>query len=182
MIRPMHEMNGKWYPWGGPVNGNSPAQFRAAWRRIHTIFRREGATNVTWVWSPNARSYPGTYPNRIEAYYPGDAYVDWIGLSGFNWGTSNPRLRWTTFEEVYTNLLATLRLFNKPIVVAEMATVADGGNKAAWIKHTYSDTAVASPADQGGRLLRPARVEPGRPGLADDQLTRERTGVPEGCR
>ena len=37
-IRPMHEMNGDWYPWGGTVNGNSPALFRAAWRHICLLY------------------------------------------------------------------------------------------------------------------------------------------------
>ncbi len=138
MLRPMHEMNGYWYPWGGPVNGNSPAQFRAAWRRIHGIFRQEGATNVTWVWSPNARSSPNTYANRIGAYYPGDTYVDWIGISGFNWGTSRSFTRWQEFEEVYTSVLTTLKVYGKPIVLAEMASVESGGNKAMWIKHAYA--------------------------------------------
>ena len=172
MIRPMHEMNGMWYPWCGTVNGNSPAKFRAAWRRIHTIFRREGATNVTWVWSPNGRSYPGTYQNRIEAYYPGDAYVDWIGLSGFNWGTSRPGLRWTTFADLYTYPLAYMKRFNKPIVVAEMATVSSGGNKAAWIKQTYSEMRWRYP--QIKAVIYYDRREVGLKGVQDWELTSTR--------
>ena len=69
-LRPMHEMNGDWYPWGGTVNGNSPAQYVQAWRRMHDIFRRVGASNVRFVWSPNNIDVPAS--NRMESYYPGD--------------------------------------------------------------------------------------------------------------
>ncbi len=71
MLRPFHEMNGTWYPWGGTVNGNKPAEFKKAWIHVHNIFREEGVTNVTWVWSINWKSYPNTYANRYAAYYPG---------------------------------------------------------------------------------------------------------------
>lgn len=50
-LRPMHEMNGTWSPWGVGINGNTPAEFVKAWRHIHNIFEQEGATNVRWVWS-----------------------------------------------------------------------------------------------------------------------------------
>ena len=179
MIRPMHEMNGMWYPWCGPVNGNSPAQFRAAWRRIHTIFRREGATNVTWVWSPAHRSYPGTYQNRIEAYYPGDAYVDWIGLSGFNWGTSRPGLRWTTFADVYTYPLA---LHEEVQQADRRGRDGDGfvGRQQGGVDQAdLLRDALALPSDKGRHLLRSARSRlEGRPRLGADQHPRQRTRLP----
>ena len=65
-MRPMHEMNGNWYPWGGTVNGNSPETFKRAWRRMHDIFRREGADNVRWVFTPINEDWPmnGRQPPR----------------------------------------------------------------------------------------------------------------------
>jgi len=138
MLRPMHEMNGNWYPWCGSVNGNSPAQFRAAWRHVHDIFRAEGATNVTWVWSINGRSSPNTYEHRFAAYYPGDAYVDWTSISGYNWGTTRDWSKWQQFEEMYAAPLAYLRSVGKPVIISEIASVSNGGSKPAWIKHTYA--------------------------------------------
>jgi beta-mannanase len=137
MIRLMHEMNGNWYPWDGTVNGNSPAQFIAAWRHIHDIFKEEGATNVTWVWSVNHESVPATKRNAYRAYYPGDAYVDWTSMSGFNWGTTAPGTHWRTFNYWYHAPLAYLKTLKKPIVLAEFGTVEQGGSKAAWIKDAY---------------------------------------------
>ena len=89
-LRPMHEMNGDWYPWAGTVNGNSAADYRAAWIRMHRIFERAGAHNVRWVWSPYAEDVPARPENEFEHYYPGDAYVDVLALDGYNWGAPSP--------------------------------------------------------------------------------------------
>jgi len=138
MLRPMHEMNGDWYPWDGSVNGNTPEQFRAAWRHMHDLFAQEGATNVTWVWSINHESVPGTKANRYAAYYPGDEYVDWTAVSGFNWGTAGLGSRWHTFSFWYAAPLAYLATLGKPICIAEFASVEQGGSKAAWLLDAYA--------------------------------------------
>lgn len=138
MLRPMHEMNGNWYPWNGFVNGNTPSEFIAAWRRIHDIFVEEGATNVTWVWSVNDVSVPDIAGNQPDAYYPGDEYVDWIGMSGFNWGTARPGYRWTDFDEQYAKPVEYLKRFGKPIAICEFGSVEVAGDKAAWIEDAYS--------------------------------------------
>jgi len=145
MIRLMHEMNGNWYPWAGTVNGNTPAQFVAAWRHVHDVFDEEGASNVTWVWSVNHESVPDTPKNAFAAYYPGDAYVDWVAMSGFNWGTSRPRTSWHAFEFWYRKPLAYLGGLHKPIVIAELGCVEDGGDKAAWITDAYARIRTSHP-------------------------------------
>ena len=137
MLRPMHEMNGNWYPWDGTVNGNTPAQFVAAWRHMHDLFEQEGATNVTWVWSINHESVPSGTANRFAAYYPGSRYVDWTAISGFNWGTSSPYSTWRTFSHWYATPLAYLKTLKKPICVAEFGSVEQGGNKGAWLLDAY---------------------------------------------
>lgn len=138
MLRPMHEMNGTWYPWSGTTNGNSPAAFVAAWRRIHDIFKREGATNVTWVWSVNALSVPTTRANRYAAFYPGDAYVDWTAISGFNGAASANGPGWQTYDSVYAAPVAYLTSLKKPICVAEIGTLGSGPDRAAWIADAYA--------------------------------------------
>lgn len=167
MLRPMHEMNGDWYPWAGPVNGNNPQQFVQAWKHIHDIFEQEGATNVTWVWSINAQNVPATATNTYSAYYPGSAYVDWVAISGFNWGTSRPTFSWRTFSQIYSAPLAFLKTLNKPIMLAEISSVEQGGNKAAWIadafKRIQADPAIKAviffdSLEQGGTVLQDWRV------------------------
>lgn len=137
MLRPMHEMNGEWYPWSGSSNNNTPAEFVEAWKRIHRIFEEEGATNVTWVWSVNRSSHPNVPENRPPAYYPGDEYVDWTSLSGFNWGDTRSFTKWEEFDQLYDEPLEYLITLNKPIVISEFGSVETPGDKAEWISNAY---------------------------------------------
>jgi Glycosyl hydrolase family 26 len=78
------EANGDWFQWSGPCNGGAkggPAKVRDAYRRIITLFRGEGAGFVTWVFHMNHESFPAKPWNTYAAYYPGDSYIDWIGVS-----------------------------------------------------------------------------------------------------
>lgn len=126
------EMNGDWYPWSGPQNGNDPSQFVYAWRHIHDVFAAMGVTNVSWVWAPNADSHPGgvdrTSWNNWTSYYPGDPYVDWVGIDGYNWGGSQWDSLGAIFGPVYNSYVG-----RKPIMIAETGSVETGGNKNAWI-------------------------------------------------
>jgi len=139
-IRPLHEMNGYWYPWSGTSNGNSPADFVPAWRHIHDIFVREGATNVKFVWCPNIESLPNTQSNSIAAYYPGDAYVDYMALDGYNFSTTINYVQWRSFESLFAAPYATLCSLSasKPIFVAETASVSTGGDKVGWIRSMFA--------------------------------------------
>ena len=130
-MRFAHEMNGDWYPWAAGVNGNTSAEYVAAWRHIHDIFQQEGATNVRWVWAPNY-AFSGTTP--FAELYPGDAYVDWVGIDGYNWGGSG----WTSFADVFGPSYRTLaQMTNKPMMIAETASAEAGGDKAAWIRQAF---------------------------------------------
>lgn len=136
-LRFAHEMNGNWYPWAASVNGNSPAQYVAAFRHVHDLFLRGGVTNVTWVWTPNVDA-PGFTP--ISQLYPGDQYVDWVGVDGYNWGTTQTwGSTWQTPSAVFATTLSELRrLTAKPIVVGETASAEQGGSKAQWIQQFFS--------------------------------------------
>lgn len=138
LLRPFHEMDGFWYPWGGTVNGNTAAAFVAAWRHIHHIFDQVGATNVTWVWSVNHESVPDVPRNVPARYWPGARYVDWIGISGFNWGTSSSFGSWISFNQIYRSRIRMLLGYHKPILLAEIGAVEVGGDKARWIRSTFT--------------------------------------------
>jgi hypothetical protein len=121
------EMNGD-EGWGG----NNPTRYIAAWRHIHDIFVAEGATNVIWVWAPNVTDVDGSNATTMD-YYPGDAYVDWTGVDGYNWGTSQPDFGWLTFKQVFADIYPLLAAKGKPIFIGEMASDEVGGSKAEWI-------------------------------------------------
>lgn len=134
-LRFAHEMNGYWYPWCEQVNANSSGQYVQTWRHVHDLFTKLGVTNVTWVWSPNVE-YAGS--KSLNQLYPGDSYVDWIGLDGYNWGPLYGH-QWQTFAEVFEpTYRAVLELApDKPLMIAEMASTEEGGDKAAWISDAY---------------------------------------------
>jgi hypothetical protein len=126
LLRWAWEMNGDWFEWDGSHNGSDPDAYVRAYRRIHRIFRAAGAANVAFVWSPNWNSSPDAAWNRMERYYPGDQYVDWVGVSGYNFFAESPR---TLFRHV-------VRAYGrkKPIMLSETAAIEHGGkSKAEWI-------------------------------------------------
>jgi hypothetical protein len=134
LFRPWWEVNGDWYPWG-----RNP-DFIAAWRRFHDLVVAEGATNVTWAWVVN-----GIWDDPLSdpaLYYPGDAYVDWVGLDSYNWG-ENPVQddRWETPDEVLTPTIERLKQIapGKPICICEVASTEFGGDKPGWIRDLLSE-------------------------------------------
>lgn len=145
LFRPFPEMNGDWTYWSGITNGNSLADFVPAWRHMHDIFMQEGATNVQFVWSPNRDGSVGDAINTFDNYYPGDDYLDYIGFSGYNWGTmyTVPPCTWDSnwqnpvqvFADSYDVMAARS---NKPIMISEMASPELGGDKAAWITDFFN--------------------------------------------
>ena len=129
LLRWAHEMNGTWYPWSVGVNGNTAADYIAAFRRIVTRFRAAGATNVQFVWCPNIARFGGS---DFTAMYPGDEYVDWLGLDGYNWGSLNP---WQSFSQLFQSSYdAITALSNKPLLIVEWGCTEAGGNKGAWLQ------------------------------------------------
>ena len=112
-----HEMNARWYTWGyGHV---PPSTFVAAWRHIVTVFRSEGANNVTWLWTLQADE-PGTGP--VASWWPGAQYVTWIGLDGYYRQPSD------TFASVFGPTIDQVRAFTgKPILLSETAVGPDTG-------------------------------------------------------
>lgn len=149
-LRPLHEMNGNWYPWCGTVNGNSPADFVPAWKRIRQIFTEEGATNVKFVWSVNNDSVPSTTANAISAYWPGDAYVDYVAIDGYNFGTGDSWSTWRSFSSVFgTSYSAVTKLTSKPLVITEMGCSTTGGDKTAWITDMFRVLPTSFPRVKG---------------------------------
>lgn len=135
MIRFGHEMNGNWYPWG--ATSTSPSDFIAAWRHVVSIFRADGATNVKWVWAPNVQE-GSKY--AISPSFPGDEWIDYVGLDGYNWGTRNGET-WQTMESVFATSYATVTaLSTKPVMITETSSSETGGDKAAWIRSSYMST------------------------------------------
>jgi hypothetical protein len=135
LLRFAPEMNGFWNSWSPGVVGNTAQQFVAMWRRVHAIFDDVGADNVEWVWSPNVAAGETTPLARV---YPGDRYVDWVGLDGYNWGASRAGMRWQSFDSVFGRTLDEVRrLTSKPLMISEVGSTEVGGDKARWISSFF---------------------------------------------
>jgi cellulose synthase (UDP-forming) len=134
LLRPMPMMNGDWYPWSIGTNGNTSQHFVEAWRYLHDIFTDEGATNVSWVWGVYSFAALKDEGQSRPAYYPGDDYVDWVAMSGFNIGDAAPWGSWQSFDEIFEETYQALSGVGKPILISEIGTTALGGEPADWIR------------------------------------------------
>lgn len=137
-LRPLHEANANWYSWGVSTTGagNTNAKCIAAWKHIVQIFRDSAVTNVQWVWTTNATSEgSGT---SIMGTYPGDDWVDYNSIDGYNWGTAQSWSSWKSFADVFTPAYTLLAARSKPIFIAEFSSSEHGGDKAQWISDMFS--------------------------------------------
>jgi beta-mannanase len=119
-----------------------PREFVAAWRRIVSVFRSAGATNVRWVWCPLALERAWSAADDWRRYYPGDRFVDWLGMDGYNWGTTRSWSKWQSFRDIFGPVYSEYSR-RKPTMICEVASAQSGGDKAAWI--TDMGTALAGP-------------------------------------
>jgi hypothetical protein len=131
------EMNGNWFSWSEGINGNAAGQYVAVWRHVHDIFSSVGATNATWVWCPFAD--PKKKFNKLKPLYPGDEYVDWTCLDGYNWGSNpvNPK-PWRNFNQIFeTTYEKVVKKVapRKPMMLGEFGTSPNGGHKALWMRN-----------------------------------------------
>jgi endoglucanase len=154
LVEAAWEMNGNWaYSWQGVANGadrDAPAKFVAAARRLVDRFRAAGATNVRWVFNPNTGNpigAPGagaSHWNWYANYYPGDAYVDFVGAHGFN-GPRAFNAPYHTFDDLFNGVDADRMLADmkqryptKPILLGELAAEEVAGrDKGEWVRDAY---------------------------------------------
>lgn len=128
------EMNGPWFQWGKEAAAD-PALYVAAWRHLHDVVAAAGAANVTWVWCPYVISPATATP--LASLYPGDSYVDWSCIDGYNQESDERPARSRSFAAIfgptYRELLALAP--GKPIMIGETASSETGvaPTKPEWI-------------------------------------------------
>jgi len=112
------------YPWGPQYN--KPEDYIAAWKHVVDRFRKAGADNVIWIWSPHP-AYT-TY----EQYYPGNNYVDWIAVGALNYGTVETWSKWWSFDETFKGFYSKISGYDKPMMISEFGSLEVGGNRVKW--------------------------------------------------
>lgn len=146
IIRLMHEMNLKDYQWGTNENvydSKSPKIYQDMFKYIVDRFKAKGTRNVLWAFCPNIDSIPNEPWNTIEAYYPGNNYVDILGLDGYNWKTPSSDLG-NSFAKIFSRSLKELKNLNShlPVIVFETASVGDMSEKQAWLTEALKISAL----------------------------------------
>jgi mannan endo-1,4-beta-mannosidase len=142
ILRPAHEMNGSWYPWSADA-GVNPVEYRRMWRAVYDIFQDKVlcSDDIRWLWSINAET---TADVDVAAYYPGDAYVDWVGVDGYNFGGSQDWSVWRNPESVFERAFKKVRnISDAPLSVPEFgcSSIRDGNidpvAKSSWVADTF---------------------------------------------
>ncbi len=141
------EMNGDWFPWSGvfqgggatagygdPAKADGPERFVDAFRHIVDLFRNRGAANACWYFHANHDSFPEESWNAMSTYYPGDDYIDWLGISVY--GPQYKDEDWVSFTGLMTPAYNEVCALNpdKPVILAEwgVGEYPQKGDKAAW--------------------------------------------------
>jgi hypothetical protein len=139
LFRLGNEMNGDWCPYAGYNTARDPWIFVEFYRYVYGFFERAGAQNVIWVWNPNGKSFPDFTWNDALMYYPGDAYVDVVGLTAYNTGDYYPGETWKSFAELYDNIYYNyVEKYDKPLMITEFASATFGGDKDAWVTDMFA--------------------------------------------
>lgn len=150
IIRFAHEMNLDTYHWGSSnleqFNSDSPEHYIKMFRYIVDLFKNQGANQVLWAFCPNVESVPNETWNIPNRYYPGDEYVDILGMDGYNWDITKEIATkkkqswtkpWSSFKQIFEKLYLELKEITpqKPILVFETASVdRKGDQKSLWVK------------------------------------------------
>lgn len=138
MLRLNNEMNTDWCTYCGLMNLLDPDLFQAGWRIMYNIFEEQEVDNVMWIWNPITPSYPYSRWGKELCYYPGNDYVNVIGLTYYimnNEEAPTTKTFKNAFYEVYTRNGKYFE--NYPWYISEFACGA--GNKN--FQHEASQTA-----------------------------------------
>ncbi|MBR0599997.1 glycoside hydrolase family 26 protein [Sinanaerobacter chloroacetimidivorans] len=138
LFRLGNEMNGDWCVYSSYHTAKDTEIYKAFYRYIYQIFQKEGADNVIWVWNPNGKSFPDFKWNDELCYYPGDEYVDVVGMTSYNTGTYYEGETWLEFDHMYDALYEKyINVYEKPLMITEFSSSSVGGDKEAWVDNMF---------------------------------------------
>ena len=146
------EPNSDWFPWSGHSNGGDakskdggfegPEAYKAAYRHAVDRVRAAGVTNISWVFQANNESHPKDRWNAMSEYYPGSAYVDWLGMSTYGQLTPG-ETGWETWREAMNEPYQQLCAIDpdKPVMLAEwgVGEFPESGDKGDFIREAFAD-------------------------------------------
>ncbi len=138
LFRLNNEMNGEWVWYSAHRVGKDTDLFIECWRYIYDRFEKNEVDNVVFVWNPNEKSFPNFAYNHYLNYYPGNEYVDIVGLTSYNTGNYYTGETWRSFSQAYDHFYYDyVRHFKHPMMITEFSGASLGGNKAEWFKDMF---------------------------------------------
>ena len=142
LFRLCNEMNGDWCEYSGYRMSLDTELYRELYRYVYDIFKKNNANNVIWVWNPNGKSFPDFKWNSERMYYPGNEFVDVLGLTLYNTGNYYEGENWAEFSELYRPLYEkAVKEYAMPFMITEFASARCGGNKEDWTRKMLSEMA-----------------------------------------
>ncbi len=142
LFRLNNEMNGSWVTYSAFHIGKDTDLYIDCWRYIYNKFKEHGIKNLIFVWNPNEISFPGYAYNHYLNYYPGDEYVDIVGLTAYNTGNYYEGETWRSFGEAYDHFYYEYeKQFEHPFMITEFSCAEAGGDKAAWFDDMFDKIA-----------------------------------------
>lgn len=138
LFRLGNEMNGDWCVYSSHHTSKDTDIFKEFYHYVYQIFQDAGADNVIWVWNPNGKAFPEFKWNDELCYYPGDEYVDVIGMTSYNTGTYYESEKWMEFDKMYDDLYKRYSAqYEKPLMITEFSSSSVGGSKEDWVKNMF---------------------------------------------
>ncbi len=138
LFRLGNEMNGDWCVYSSHHTSKDTDIFKAFYYYIYRLFEEAEADNVIWIWNPNGKSFPDFKWNDALCYYPGDEFVDVIGMTSYNTGTYYESETWMEFDQMYDSLYRKyIELYEKPLMITEFSSSSVGGSKEAWVANMF---------------------------------------------
>ncbi len=139
LFRLNNEMNGEWVWYSSHRVGKDTDLFIECWKYIYNKFKEHEVDNVIFVWNPNELSFPGYAYNHYLNYYPGDEYVDIVGLTSYNTGNYYNGETWRSFAEAYDHFYYEyIKRFEHPMMITEYSCASLGGNKSEWFEDMFN--------------------------------------------
>lgn len=89
IFRPWHEMSGDWFWWG--TRQCTTEQYKALFQMTHQLFEKAHVNQVIWCYSPGADAKDT--PEHYFSFYPGDAYVDLLGVDLYQFASDEEFIR-----------------------------------------------------------------------------------------
>lgn len=139
LFRLNNEMNGDWCFYNAFWFQKDTRIYTALWHHLYDRFVEKGADNLIWVFNPNELSFPGFKWNHYSNYFPGENYVDIIGVTGYNTGNYYNGETWRDFESIYDEFMPEYEkvFVNYPMIITEFGSSSIGGDKEQWLHDMF---------------------------------------------